>query len=255
MRSSSRARCRRRAFRGRFRPSLPPVFIGFCVADSEPSSRTISRRRPSSSRFVGAPPTTLSPGRAALAVRDRREPHSRPSAKRGAPPAGVRPRRHGEDAASLTEAGLDEALAAALLDLGEQDRNLILLYAWAELSYEQLSEALALPLGTVRSRLSRIRRSCQAALAARRSDRRSRPGMTEIELLRSALVSIPEPDEQTALRARRRRSKSCSDRPRAPPRSSRRRPRRRCGSRRPRRRGRHSARRRLHPRSAPRGMS
>ena len=41
----------------------------------------------------------------------------------------------------------------------------ILLYAWAELSYEELAEALALPLGTVRSRLSRTRSKLRAALA------------------------------------------------------------------------------------------
>jgi RNA polymerase sigma-70 factor, ECF subfamily len=71
----------------------------------------------------------------------------------------------GRDGSSPLEEGLDEALAAALLELGQQDRNLILLYAWAELSYEQLSEALVLPLGTVRSRLSRIRARLQVALA------------------------------------------------------------------------------------------
>jgi RNA polymerase sigma-70 factor, ECF subfamily len=52
-----------------------------------------------------------------------------------------------------------------LLDLNQDDRNLILLYAWAELSYEELAEALDLPLGTVRSRLSRTRSRLRAALA------------------------------------------------------------------------------------------
>ena len=57
------------------------------------------------------------------------------------------------------EAGapLDSAIAEALLDLSQPDRSLILLYAWAGLSYEQLAEALELPIGTVRSRLSRTR--------------------------------------------------------------------------------------------------
>jgi RNA polymerase sigma factor (sigma-70 family) len=59
---------------------------------------------------------------------------------------------------------LDEGLASALLDLTEQERNLILLYAWAELSYEQLAEALGLPIGTVRSRLSRTRAKLRARL-------------------------------------------------------------------------------------------
>ena len=59
---------------------------------------------------------------------------------------------------------LDGALAAALVALGDVDRNLILLYAWAGLSYEQLAEALSLPLGTVRSRLSRTRSRLRAEL-------------------------------------------------------------------------------------------
>jgi RNA polymerase sigma-70 factor, ECF subfamily len=51
----------------------------------------------------------------------------------------------------------DGALSAALRDLSEQDRDLIVLFAWAGLSYEQLGECLGLPVGTVRSRLSRVR--------------------------------------------------------------------------------------------------
>jgi RNA polymerase sigma factor (sigma-70 family) len=63
------------------------------------------------------------------------------------------------------EERLDQAVAGALLDLNQDDRTLILLYAWAELSYEELAEALDLPLGTVRSRLSRTRSKLRAALA------------------------------------------------------------------------------------------
>ena len=48
-------------------------------------------------------------------------------------------------------------ISQALLGLSAQDRDLILLFAWADLSYEQLSLALEIPVGTVRSRLSRIR--------------------------------------------------------------------------------------------------
>jgi RNA polymerase sigma-70 factor (ECF subfamily) len=52
----------------------------------------------------------------------------------------------------------DGRVSQALLSLSEQDRDLILLFAWADLSYEQLSVALEIPVGTVRSRLSRVRR-------------------------------------------------------------------------------------------------
>ena len=42
-------------------------------------------------------------------------------------------------------------------ELSDGDRELVLLVAWAELSYEQAGQALGIPLGTVRSRLHRIR--------------------------------------------------------------------------------------------------
>jgi RNA polymerase sigma-70 factor (ECF subfamily) len=52
---------------------------------------------------------------------------------------------------------LDAGVASALLALTLEERNLLLLFAWAELGYQELSEALGLPVGTVRSRLSRLR--------------------------------------------------------------------------------------------------
>ena len=48
-------------------------------------------------------------------------------------------------------------LSAALRGLSDRDRDLIVLFAWAGLSYEQLGETLGIPVGTVRSRLSRVR--------------------------------------------------------------------------------------------------
>lgn len=61
---------------------------------------------------------------------------------------------------------LDPELAAALLTLDASERTLILLHAWAGLSYQQLADALSLPLGTVRSRLHRTRRKLRVAIAA-----------------------------------------------------------------------------------------
>jgi RNA polymerase sigma factor (sigma-70 family) len=59
----------------------------------------------------------------------------------------------------------DPALAAALGALKPADRETLLLFAWADLDYEQIAEALQIPVGTVRSRLNRARRQLRAALA------------------------------------------------------------------------------------------
>ena len=50
------------------------------------------------------------------------------------------------------------ALTAALAVLQSRDRDVLLLVAWAELSYPQVADVLGIPVGTVRSRLNRARR-------------------------------------------------------------------------------------------------
>lgn len=57
-------------------------------------------------------------------------------------------------------------VARALAELREGDREILLLHAWADLSYEQIARALNVPVGTVRSRLSRARRRIRELLAA-----------------------------------------------------------------------------------------
>ena len=59
----------------------------------------------------------------------------------------------------------DPALAAALGKLKPADRETLLLFAWADLNYDQIAEALRVPVGTVRSRLNRARRQLRTALA------------------------------------------------------------------------------------------
>jgi RNA polymerase sigma-70 factor, ECF subfamily len=49
------------------------------------------------------------------------------------------------------------ALASALAELRPEDREVLLLHAWAELSDAEIADALSLPSGTVKSRLSRAR--------------------------------------------------------------------------------------------------
>lgn len=50
------------------------------------------------------------------------------------------------------------ALAPRIAALAARDRETLLLYAWGDLTYEEIAVALGVPVGTVRSRLSRVRR-------------------------------------------------------------------------------------------------
>ncbi|MGW1106332.1 RNA polymerase sigma factor [Streptomyces sp. NPDC002540] len=56
-------------------------------------------------------------------------------------------------------------LAGALAALSPGDRHVLLLVAWADLGYQEVAEALGIPLGTVRSRLNRARRKVREALS------------------------------------------------------------------------------------------
>jgi RNA polymerase sigma factor (sigma-70 family) len=55
-------------------------------------------------------------------------------------------------------------LAAALRATPVRDRDALLLFAWADLTYEQIGEALGIPVGTVRSRIARARARLRDAL-------------------------------------------------------------------------------------------
>ncbi|GAB3151125.1 RNA polymerase sigma factor [Microbispora hainanensis] len=65
----------------------------------------------------------------------------------------------------VTTLAVNLPLAAALAALRPCDRHVLLLVAWADLTYEEVSRALGIPLGTVRSRLNRARRKIREALA------------------------------------------------------------------------------------------
>jgi RNA polymerase sigma factor (sigma-70 family) len=71
---------------------------------------------------------------------------------------------HGDAPARLDAAAAGPRLAAALAELRAHDREALLLFAWADLSYEEISLALRIPVGTVRSRLHRARQMVRAHL-------------------------------------------------------------------------------------------
>ncbi|GAA2845100.1 RNA polymerase sigma factor [Streptosporangium fragile] len=58
----------------------------------------------------------------------------------------------------------ERRLAKALAGLSRGDRDVLLLIAWGDLSYEEAAQALGVPVGTVRSRLHRARKKARAAL-------------------------------------------------------------------------------------------
>jgi RNA polymerase sigma-70 factor, ECF subfamily len=55
-------------------------------------------------------------------------------------------------------------LAQALAELPAEEADVLLLLVWAELDQPEIADALAIPPGTVKSRLSRARQRLQAAL-------------------------------------------------------------------------------------------
>lgn len=58
----------------------------------------------------------------------------------------------------------ERRLAGAIAGLSSGDRDVLLLVAWGDLTYEEVACALEVPIGTVRSRLNRARRKVRAAL-------------------------------------------------------------------------------------------
>ena len=86
--------------------------------------------------------------------------------------------RHGvdpvEDAGALAEFSLADAradaaaaggpLRLALAGMPAGDRDVLLLFAWADLSYAEIAQALNIPVGTVRSRLNRARQRLRTVL-------------------------------------------------------------------------------------------
>jgi RNA polymerase sigma-70 factor (ECF subfamily) len=64
-----------------------------------------------------------------------------------------------------------EVLAKVLGELDRGQRDVLLLYAWEGLSYEEIAAALGVAVGTVRSRLARARERLSTALAIAEANR------------------------------------------------------------------------------------
>jgi RNA polymerase sigma factor (sigma-70 family) len=77
---------------------------------------------------------------------------------------------HADAPARLDAAAAGPRLAAALATLSHADRETLLLFAWADLTYEEVAQALAIPVGTVRSRIHRARRTLREHLHSEEAD-------------------------------------------------------------------------------------
>ncbi|MBV9381288.1 MAG: RNA polymerase sigma factor [Streptosporangiaceae bacterium] len=66
--------------------------------------------------------------------------------------------------ASVTAQSIRSQLAEALAAIPGGDRDVLLLVAWEDLSYDEVARALAIPVGTVRSRLHRARARLRQSL-------------------------------------------------------------------------------------------
>jgi RNA polymerase sigma-70 factor (ECF subfamily) len=66
--------------------------------------------------------------------------------------------------ARVDASSIRRELVEALAEVPPDHLDALLLYAWAELSYPEIGEALEIPVGTVRSRLSRARVRMRTAL-------------------------------------------------------------------------------------------
>jgi RNA polymerase sigma factor (sigma-70 family) len=78
----------------------------------------------------------------------------------------------GDRAAEVADARESwSTLVNALDQLPVAERDTLMLFAWEELSYDDIAAALGVPVGTVRSRLNRARRRLRAVHAGGTDDR------------------------------------------------------------------------------------
>ena len=96
--------------------------------------------------------------------------------------AGVDPVQESEaDAGRIDAEHSLRLIAAEIAVLRPADREILLLHAWAELSDHEIAEALNLPLGTVKSRLHRMRHRLRNRLEDSGQSHSTRPPFATTE--------------------------------------------------------------------------
>ena len=88
--------------------------------------------------------------------------HRRSEARRLHATARLAADRSGDAVADHVAARVDAAqtwptVATGIAQLPDAERDVLLLFVWEELTYEEIAAALTIPIGTVRSRLNRAR--------------------------------------------------------------------------------------------------
>lgn len=82
-----------------------------------------------------------------------------------------------EEASSRLDAERDvAALRWRIAALAPKDRETLLLYAWQGMSYDEVASALGVPVGTIRSRLNRVRRRLDADRRSAAFDKHQQKG-------------------------------------------------------------------------------
>ncbi|WP_031086937.1 RNA polymerase sigma factor [Streptomyces sp. NRRL WC-3549] len=106
-----------------------------------------------------------------------------------------------EAASRLDDQDRLRAVSAAFGQLRRQEREVLSLRVWCGLDYEQTADALGIPVGTVRSRLSRARRRlariADQAERAKRPRRNLEPARAHGEVRNTAAIAALPMREET----------------------------------------------------------
>ena len=100
-----------------------------------------------------------------LVAKHRREEARQLRLRQAAGPDPAQPDYAERSVVNVTAQSVRAPLAEALAGLARPDRDVLLLIAWEQLSYDEVARGLNIPVGTVRSRLHRARTKIREVLA------------------------------------------------------------------------------------------